>query len=303
MAPDSSDTENSGRLAPTWRPGGRRGRVRPTACLWLCSRPHSMIHEDAARRRPGSWRTFQSFCGVCVDECPPHRFRRPRARAGLGDVGKPAARRSSIARRAMPASPRSPSAWRSMWPTTPPSSRFCREQRHRPRRHRPGGAAGGRPRRRSRAARIKVFGPSKAAAQLEGSKGFTKDLCREFGIPTAAYGRFTDARARPRPIWRAQKLPDRRQGRRPRRRQGRDHRRDAGGGRGRRSTPASPARSAPPAPRSSSRSSWKARRRASSPSSTASTCSRSPPPRTTSASATATPAPTPAAWAPIRRRP
>jgi phosphoribosylamine---glycine ligase len=45
------------------------------------------------------------------------------------------------------------------------------------------------------AADIKVFGPSKAAAQLEGSKGFTKDLCREFGIPTAAYGRFADARA------------------------------------------------------------------------------------------------------------
>jgi phosphoribosylamine--glycine ligase len=39
---------------------------------------------------------------------------------------------------------------------------------------------------------IKVFGPSKAAAQLEGSKGFTKDFCTEFGIPTAAYGRFTD---------------------------------------------------------------------------------------------------------------
>jgi phosphoribosylamine--glycine ligase len=43
------------------------------------------------------------------------------------------------------------------------------------------------------AARIKVFGPSKAAAQLEGSKGFTKDLCREFGIPTGTYGRFSDA--------------------------------------------------------------------------------------------------------------
>jgi phosphoribosylamine--glycine ligase len=43
------------------------------------------------------------------------------------------------------------------------------------------------------AAGIKHFGPSKAAAQLEGSKGYTKDLCREFGIPTAAYGRFTDA--------------------------------------------------------------------------------------------------------------
>ena len=43
------------------------------------------------------------------------------------------------------------------------------------------------------AAGIKVFGPSKAAAQLEGSKGFTKDLCREFAIPTAAYERFTEA--------------------------------------------------------------------------------------------------------------
>src|SRR5262245_21753307 len=43
------------------------------------------------------------------------------------------------------------------------------------------------------AAKIKVFGPSKAAAQLEGSKGFTKDLCREFAIPTGAYGRFADA--------------------------------------------------------------------------------------------------------------
>jgi phosphoribosylamine--glycine ligase len=43
------------------------------------------------------------------------------------------------------------------------------------------------------AAKIKAFGPSKAAAQLEGSKGFTKDLCREFAIPTGAYGRFSDA--------------------------------------------------------------------------------------------------------------
>jgi phosphoribosylamine--glycine ligase len=44
-----------------------------------------------------------------------------------------------------------------------------------------------------RAAGIRVFGPSKAAARLEGSKGFTKDLCARFDIPTAAYGRFTDA--------------------------------------------------------------------------------------------------------------
>jgi phosphoribosylamine---glycine ligase len=43
------------------------------------------------------------------------------------------------------------------------------------------------------AAGIKAFGPGKAAARLEGSKAFTKDLCAEFGIPTAAYRRFTDA--------------------------------------------------------------------------------------------------------------
>ena len=42
------------------------------------------------------------------------------------------------------------------------------------------------------AAGIKVFGPSKAAAQLEGSKSFTKELCRRHGIPTAAYARFSD---------------------------------------------------------------------------------------------------------------
>jgi phosphoribosylamine---glycine ligase len=41
------------------------------------------------------------------------------------------------------------------------------------------------------AAGIKAFGPSRAAARLEGSKGFTKDLCRENGIPTATYERFT----------------------------------------------------------------------------------------------------------------
>ncbi len=39
---------------------------------------------------------------------------------------------------------------------------------------------------------FKAFGPSKFAAQLEGSKGFTKDICTNYNIPTAAYGRFTD---------------------------------------------------------------------------------------------------------------
>ena len=40
-----------------------------------------------------------------------------------------------------------------------------------------------------RSAGVAVFGPSAAAAQLEGSKGFTKDLCRANGIPTADYVR------------------------------------------------------------------------------------------------------------------
>ncbi len=40
------------------------------------------------------------------------------------------------------------------------------------------------------AAGIAAFGPSAKAAQLEGSKGFTKDLCARYGIPTAAYVRF-----------------------------------------------------------------------------------------------------------------
>ena len=42
---------------------------------------------------------------------------------------------------------------------------------------------------------FKAFGPSRAAAQLEGSKGFTKDLCRANRIPTAAYARFKESAA------------------------------------------------------------------------------------------------------------
>src|SRR6202140_2194514 len=40
------------------------------------------------------------------------------------------------------------------------------------------------------AAGFKTFGPTKWAARLEGSKGFTKDLCKANNIPTAAYERF-----------------------------------------------------------------------------------------------------------------
>ncbi len=45
------------------------------------------------------------------------------------------------------------------------------------------------------AAGVVAFGPSRAAARLEGSKGFTKDFCQEFGIPTAPYRRFHDRTA------------------------------------------------------------------------------------------------------------
>ena len=43
-----------------------------------------------------------------------------------------------------------------------------------------------------RAIGLLVFGPNREAAQLEGSKGFTKDLCARAGIPTAAYARASD---------------------------------------------------------------------------------------------------------------
>ena len=45
----------------------------------------------------------------------------------------------------------------------------------------------------TRAAGLLTFGPSAAAAQLEASKAFTKELCDACGAPTAAYARFTDA--------------------------------------------------------------------------------------------------------------
>ena len=96
---------------------------------------------------------------------------------------------------------------------------------------------------------IPVFGPSKAAAQLEGSKGFTKDLCAEYGIPTAAYGRFDNAVAA---AYAAGKAPHRHQGGWACGRQRRESPRPAQR-RTRRSMPASRARSARPAPRSWSR--------------------------------------------------
>ncbi|MDY0269292.1 phosphoribosylamine--glycine ligase [Trichloromonas sp.] len=45
---------------------------------------------------------------------------------------------------------------------------------------------------RFQAAGLEIFGPSRAAARLEGSKGFSKDLMAKYGIPTAAYRTFSD---------------------------------------------------------------------------------------------------------------
>ena len=48
-----------------------------------------------------------------------------------------------------------------------------------------------------KAANLKIFGPSKLAAQLEGSKDFAKAFMLRHGIPTAAYATFTDAKLAP----------------------------------------------------------------------------------------------------------
>jgi phosphoribosylamine--glycine ligase len=56
------------------------------------------------------------------------------------------------------------------------------------------------------AAQIPAFGPSALAARLEGSKGFTKDMCAKYDIPTAAYARFTDLAAA-KAYAKGQKLP------------------------------------------------------------------------------------------------
>ena len=48
---------------------------------------------------------------------------------------------------------------------------------------------------RLEAAGIPAFGPNAAAARLEGSKGFMKEICAKAGVPTAEFARFTDAAA------------------------------------------------------------------------------------------------------------
>ena len=161
---------------------------------------------------------------------------------------------------------------------------LARALARRPRRRRPRGAARRRARRRAPLVGIAVFGPSRSAAAIEGSKTFAKAVMAAAGVPTAA---ILDEPVRA--------LRD--QGGRPRRREGRRRLPNAGGRRGGLAELERPGR-----PARSSRSSRGARglglralRRVA-----ASRCRRR---RTSSARSTATRARTPAAWAPSRRSP
>ena len=75
------------------------------------------------------------------------------------------------------------------------AGRFRRRREDRAHRGRPRGAAGGRHRRPVPPRGLRIFGPTRAAAQLESSKAFAKDFMQRHGIPTALYASFTDAAA------------------------------------------------------------------------------------------------------------
>ena len=113
---------------------------------------------------------------------------------------------------------------------------LLRRERRRLRDGRAGGAAGRGRRRRARARRHpRPSGRAAAAARLEASKAFTKEICAASGAPTAASQTFTDPEAGAR-LCRGRGRADRGQGRRPRRRQGRDGGGDPRRGARRRST-------------------------------------------------------------------
>ena len=228
------------------------------------------------------------------------RFRRPRTRSGVENRRLPAGDKAVV--RAGQCRHRARGRMRGARYRRPRrGDRFLPAQR--------GGSRRGRPETPLAAgivddlasAGIKAFGPSKQAAQLEGSKGFTKALCSEFGIPTGAYGRFTNAadalayvRAQGAPI--VVKADGLAAGKgvvvaKTLARGGRRHRHDVrrrvrrGGRRSRDRGISRPAA-----------------RSAFCIVATATPRSRWPPPRTTSARSTTTRGRTPAAWAPIRRR-
>ena len=155
---------------------------------------------------------------------------------------------------------------------------------------------------RSRTTGSRAFGPSAAAARLEGSKAYAKELMEEAGVPTASHARAAQPRggaraSSPRASYPAVLKADGLAA-------GKgviicaSRGRGARGGRRLLRPSGASAR-----PRSCSRSSSRARSSRCSRSATARTSCRSRPPRTTSGSSTATRARTPAAWAATRRCP
>ena len=149
---------------------------------------------------------FPELLRGIVDERPPHRFRRPRARAGLGAVGEPAARQALLRAGQCRHRRGRRTAWPSMWPTTRLSSASAGTTRSTswwsaPRRRwwrasptispRPGSRCSAPPRRRpnSRAPRAS---PRTCAASSPSPRA-----------PTAA----SPMRAPPRPTWRRRSCP------------------------------------------------------------------------------------------------
>ena len=112
---------------------------------------------------------------------------------GWALAASPLVRRSCCARRAIPASPRRPNACRSRATDIDGTGRASPARADRFRRRRAGGAAGRRPGRRARGGRHRRLRPERRAAALEGSKGFTKDLCAAPASRPPPIGRFRDA--------------------------------------------------------------------------------------------------------------
>ena len=168
--------------------------VPPRSALRSCTRRGLL----PCRRLPPCYTTGRQSrlrSGSASHEHPPPRLGRARACAGLEDRGEPAGRPALSARRAMPASRANASCVALDLADHAAVIAFCRAQKIDlvvvgPEAPLCAGIVDD-----LAAAGIKAFGPSKAAARLEGSKGFTKDLCKANNIPTAAYERFTDAGA------------------------------------------------------------------------------------------------------------
>ncbi len=178
-----------------------------------------MIHQSAVRRRIAR-RKIHDAREMLNDERSPHRLRRPRARAGLEAAGPVPSSTSSIVH---PATAELRTWRRASHLAVADHAavmRFCKDNDIGlvvigPEAPLVAGLVDD-----LATTGIKCFGPQRAAARLEASKGYTKDLAREYGIPTAAYETVHRGVSRE-GLSRRQEPSHRGQGRRARRRQGR----------------------------------------------------------------------------------